>query len=107
MIEMENINLIKSMAKEIELIRKELTTNSTKCWLGVKELAEYLGYSKDHIYKLKEEFFIEGVHFYKKSGKILFDRVAIDSWVVGKDQNEVDLKKQQVVDHILLSVEKI
>ncbi len=107
MIEMENINLIKSMAKEIELIRKELTNSSQKRWLGVKELAEYLGYSKDRIYKLKEEFFIEGVHFYKKSGKILFDRVAIDSWVVGKDQNEVDLKKQQVVDHILSSVEKI
>ncbi len=107
MIEMENINLIKSMAIEIKLIRKELTKNSQKRWLGVKELAEYLGYSKDRIYKLKEEFFIEGVHFYKKSGKILFDRVAIDSWVVGKDQNEVDLKKQQVVDHILSSIETI
>ena len=104
MIEMENINLIKDIAKDLDVIKKQLQNTTAKRWLSVKELSEYLGYSKDHIYKLKEQFFIEGVHFYKKSGKILFDRVAIDSCVVGKDQNEIDLKKQKIVDHILSSI---
>ena len=82
LVEMENINLIKEIAKDIELIKKALENQSGKRWLNVKELSQYLGYSKDHIYKLKEDTFIEGVHFYKKTGKIIFDRITIDSWMV-------------------------
>ena len=63
MIEMENINLIKEMAKDIELIKKFITNQTPKRWLSVKELAQYLGYSKDHIYHLKEETFLENIHF--------------------------------------------
>ena len=67
---MENINLIESIAKDIELIKKALSSHQTKRWLNVKELATYLGYSKDRIYKLKDETFIEGIHFYKKTGNL-------------------------------------
>ncbi len=107
MIDMENINLIKEIAKDIEVIKKNLSTIQTKRWLNTNELAKYLGYSKDRIYKLKEEVFIEDLHFYKKTGKILFDRVAIDSWVVGKEHHEVIQSRQHIVDNVLLSVRKI
>jgi len=107
MIEMENINLIKSMAEDIAMIKKELKTNRTKRWLSVKELAEYLGYSKDRIYKIKTDHWIEGVHFHNKTGKILFDRVAIDDWVVGKETDETHKSQRQVVDHILSSIQKV
>lgn len=106
-IDMCNINLIQDIAKDIETIKKTLASIQTKRWLNTKELAEYLGYSKDRIYKLKEDVFIEDLHFYKKTGKILFDRVAIDDWVVGKDYHEVIQSRQHIVDNILLSVKKI
>lgn len=108
MIDMENINLIKDIAKDIEVIKKNLSTIQTKRWLNTNELAKYLGYSKDRIYKIKEEIFIEDIHFYKKTGKILFDRVAIDDWVVGKgNNNEIIQSRQNIVDNILSSVKKV
>jgi predicted DNA-binding transcriptional regulator AlpA len=104
MIEMENINLIKQIALDIELIKKTLTNATAKRWLNVRELADYLGYSKDRIYKIKEEYFTDGEHFHNKTGKILFDRVAIDSWVVGRTTNDTHKSKRQIVDNILSSV---
>ncbi len=106
MIEMENINLIKQIAEDIALLKKSLNDSHTKRWLSVKEVAEYLGYSKDRIYKIKDQYLIEGIHFHNQTGKILFDRVAIDSWVVGKDTDEAHIKQRQVVDNILLSIQK-
>ena len=107
MIEMENINLIKEMAKDIELIKKALNNQTEKRWLNVKELSAYLGYSKDHIYKLKDEVFLENIHFYKKTGKIIFDRVAIDSWMVGKETDDINTARRQIVDNLLSSIQKV
>jgi predicted DNA-binding transcriptional regulator AlpA len=107
MIDMENINLIKDIAKDLEVIKKSLTSTQTKRWLTVTELSKYLGYSKDSIYKLKENEFIENLHFYKKIGKILFDRVAIDDWIVGKENHDIIQSQRQIVDNILLSIKKV
>ena len=107
MINMENINLLESIAKDIELIKKTLSSNQTKRWLTVKELATYLGYSKDRIYKLKDEVFIEEIHFYKKTGKIIFDRVAIDDWVVGKDTDESNKSQREIVSRLLSSIQEV
>jgi len=107
MIEMENINLIKEIAKDIELIKKAMSNQTDKRWLTVKELSVYLGYSKDHIYKLKEDTFLENIHFYRKTGKIIFDRVAIDSWMVGKETDDINQSRRQIVDNILSSVKKV
>lgn len=103
-IEMENINLIKEMAKDIEIIKLALAKQTSKRWLNTQEIADYLGYSKDRIYKLKDEVFIENIHFYKKTGKILFDRVAIDDWMVGKESDETNNTQQQIVDRVLSSI---
>ena len=106
-ITMENINLIEDMAKDIEVIKKALSSQVAKRWLNTKELSIYLGYSKDRIYKLKDEVFIENIHFYKKVGKILFDRVAIDDWMVGRNSDEINNTQQQIVGNILSSIKKI
>ncbi|EDZ61311.1 hypothetical protein SMGD1_2537 [Sulfurimonas gotlandica GD1] len=104
-VEFENLNLIKQMAYDMQLLKKLLQDSSSKRWLSVKELAIYLSYSKDRIYKIKDTIFIEGIHFYKKSGKILFDRVAIDEWVISKEKtNEINQSQRQVVDNILSSI---
>lgn len=104
MIEMENINLIKQIALDLELIKKSLANHTAKRWLNVREVAQYLGYSKDRIYKIKDEYLCEGEHFHNKTGKLLFDRVAIDSWVVGRETNDTNKSKRQVVDNILSSI---
>jgi len=104
-VEFENLKLIKQMANDIQLLKKLLQDSSSKRWLSVKEVAIYLSYSKDRIYKIKDTIFIEGIHFYKKSGKILFDRVAIDEWVISKETtNEINQSQRQVVDNILSSI---
>lgn len=106
-IEFESLKLLPQMYALIEKLNSNLENMHTKRWLSVKELATYLSYSSDRIYKIKEEHFIEGTHFFKKSGKILFDRVAIDSWVVGKDTLETNIQQRQIVDNVLLSIGKI
>lgn len=103
-IQLEHLNLLPKIFQIIETMHEELKTVQAKRWLNVKEVAEYLGYSKDRIYKIKDEHMLEGIHFYNKTGKILFDRVAIDSWVVGKETDETHKSRRQVVDHILSSI---
>ena len=103
----ENLALLPNLLKEIEQIKKEIVAGATKRWLNVREVALYLGYSKDRIYKIKDEYLIEGLHFYNKTGKILFDRVAIDDWVVGKDSDEINQSQRQIVDNVLSSVRKV
>jgi len=105
-IDMENINLIKDMAQDIEMIKKSLSSQTAKRWLNTKELSEYLGYSKDRVYKLKDEIFVENIHFYKKIGKILFDRVAIDT-LVGRISDETYNTRRQIVDNVLSSIKEI
>ena len=104
-IEFESLKLLPQMFVLIEKLNSQFENAHTKRWLSVKELATYLSYSSDRIYKIKDEHFIEGIHFFKKSGKILFDRVAIDSWVVEGNTLEIDIQQRQIVDNILLSID--
>ena len=103
-IEFESLKLLPQMYALIEKLNRQLEDGLTKRWLSVKDLAEYLSYSNDRIYKLKDEHFIEGVHYYKKSGKILFDRVTIDSWMVEGQSNETNQSQRQIVDNVLSSI---
>ncbi|MGA9045714.1 helix-turn-helix domain-containing protein [Sulfuricurvum sp.] len=104
---LEHLNLLPKMFQLIETMSEELKTAQGKRWLNVKELAEYLGYSKDRIYKIKDEHLLEGIHFYNKTGRILFDRVAIDSWVVGKETDETHKSRRQIVDNVLSSIRSV
>jgi len=100
----EDLKLLPQMFELINKLNSNLENSYTKRWLSVRELAEYLSYSNDRIYKLKDEYLIESIHYYKKSGKILFDRVAIDSWMVEGNSNETNQSQRQIVDNILSSV---
>ncbi|MEA3497608.1 MAG: helix-turn-helix domain-containing protein [Campylobacterota bacterium] len=65
----------------LELLKNQQENKIEKRWLNVSETAHYLGYSKDHIHKMKNDTFILDLHYYKKSGRLLFDRVELDKWV--------------------------
>ena len=78
----KNLELIKEIFIDIKSIKKSLENRVEKKWLSTKELAEYLDYSQDRLHKLKGDEFIEGIHYYKRKGKLLFDKSKIDDWVV-------------------------
>lgn len=43
-----------------------LENNYSKRWLNIKEVADYIGNSKDSIHKIKANEWIEGYHYHKK-----------------------------------------
>ena len=69
----ENLEKINTIIDKLNSLEQKISVE--KRWLNVGETAKYLGYSKDHIHKLKNEYFFEGVHYYKKAGRILFDKL--------------------------------
>jgi len=75
----ENLQKIDNILEKLESLEQKIS--SEKRWLNTKEASYYLGYSKDHIHKLKENQFIEGKQYYKKAGRILFDKKELDNWV--------------------------
>lgn len=101
-ISVENLELLPEILEKIKLIEKSLENNQAKRWMNVKEVGKYLGYSADYIYKLRDEEFIEGIHFHKK-GKLLFDRIEIDKWIIGDSKNLQQSTKNRV-NEILESV---
>ena len=76
-INFDNLKKIDTILEKIEILEQKI--NSEKRWLNINEASNYLGYSKDHIHKLKESYFIENKHYYKKSGRILFDKLELDN----------------------------
>ena len=104
----EHLELLPKILNKLEFIEKHLQNNYSKRWLTVKELSQYIGYSKDRIYKFKDTELVQGYHYYKKSGKILFDSHAIDKWIIGDDE-QAQLQQaniKQTIDSIVASVLK-
>lgn len=95
----ENLEKINTIIDKLNSLEQKISVE--KRWLNVGETAKYLGYSKDHIHKLKNEYFFEGVHFYKKAGRILFDKIELDKWVTTYETKE-DVK--EIVNHVLKEV---
>ena len=69
------------IAISIRLDKIESKIKEEKRWLNIGEASHYLGYSKDHLHKLKNEHFIESKHYHKKAGRVLFDKIELDNWV--------------------------
>lgn len=98
-VKFENLNKIDDL---IMLFNKMSENQGTKKrWLSVRELAIYLDYSSDRIHKLKGSEFIDGVHYHKRSGKLLFDKFKVDEWVLGISDSRIENDVRNTVTHIL------
>ena len=78
-IKFENLAKIDLLIQMMEQLESKVS--GAKRWLNVVETAHYLGYSKEYIHKLKDNSFFLNKHYYKKSGKLLFDKDELDIWV--------------------------
>lgn len=78
----EAVNQIPQILEILKALDEKIDNKIEKRWLNVAETAYYLGYSKDHIHKLKADHLIEGKHYYKKAGRVLFDKLELDRWVI-------------------------
>ncbi|WP_417326740.1 helix-turn-helix transcriptional regulator [Halarcobacter sp.] len=98
-ISFENLEKIDTILEKLNALEQKIS--SEKRWLNVSETAHYLGYSKDHIHKLKNEHFLQGVHYHKKSGRVLFDKIELDKWVT-TSLSKVDTK--EIINNVLKGV---
>ncbi len=88
-ISFENLKKIDNILEKLESLEQKIS--SEKRWLNTKEASYYLGYSKEHIHKLKDTYLLEGKHYYKKAGRVLFDKLQLDNWVTTSLANK-DIK---------------
>lgn len=78
----EAVNQIPQILEIVKVLSEKIENKVEKRWLNVAETAYYLGYSKDHIHKLKTDHLLEGKHYHKKAGRVLFDKLELDKWVI-------------------------
>lgn len=99
-INFENLEKINEIIEKLNSLEEKVS--SEKRWLNTKEASHYLGYSKEHIHKLKDTYLIEGKHYYKKAGRVLFDKTELDNWVT-TSLGQLDMKKiaQNVLKDLL------
>lgn len=95
-ISFENLKKIDTILEKLESLESKIS--SEKRWLNTKEASFYLGYSKEHIYKLKDSYLIEGKHYFKKAGRVLFDKLELDNWV---QTTYLKATPESIVDSIL------
>lgn len=95
---LEQIPQLVALVEELIKLQKEGVAE--KKWLSSNELATYLGYSADKIHKLKRSEWIENVHYYKPTGKLLFDKNKVDEWVIGG----CDVSVGEIVEGVLIEV---
>lgn len=83
-----------------ELIKIQREGTIEKKWLGIEEVVNYIPYSKDKVYKLVQEEWIEGVHYFKPTGRLIFKKEKIDEWVrVGSSK-----PASKIIDDIFVSI---
>ncbi|PHO12763.1 hypothetical protein CPG38_05715 [Malaciobacter marinus] len=103
-INFENLEKIEEIYKLLILIRDEKINQFEKKWLTTEELSTYIGYSKESIKKMIKENDLElGKHYFKVSKKNLFDKYAIDNWIMGIDEN-FSFDSESKADEILKDI---
>ena len=106
-IDLTPLQTIPKLEKKLDMIDKKLDASVDKRWLNTQELADYTGYKFETIKaKIKNHSFIIGVHYFKRDGKLLFDKFEVDNWVMGiKPSNLISENNTlDIVDEVLASL---
>lgn len=82
-INFENLEKISEIHKILLTMLEQKTDSIDKRWLTTEDLSNYIGYSKDAIKKMIADNELRlNEHYYKKTKKNLFDKEAIDKWIM-------------------------
>lgn len=101
----QHLELLPKLLNEIKALKLGQAMSSDKRWLNTRELSDYIGYSLDAINKMvKDEVFINGIHYHKPSKKLLFDKEQVNNWIVGiKDEKQLQ-RANIAVENILKGI---
>lgn len=96
-INFESLKDIKPILTLLTSVNEKLEKGTIdKRWFNTRELADYTGYKFETIKsKIKKGDFTQGIHYFKKGGILLFDKIEVDNWVMGvKSANNIAYEKQ-------------
>ena len=97
----ESLGKIDEIYNLLLLLKNEVNNKIEKRWLTSEELSLYIGYSKESIKKfVKDGEFELNYHYYKKDRKNIFDKNAIDEWIMSGD-NGISMSNEYLVNKIL------
>ena len=76
-------------------LNEKIENKDEKRRLSTIETSLYLGYSKDSIdFMVKKGEFIVNIHYYQVERKRMFDKQALDKWVMGITSNNDSVKNK-------------
>ncbi|MCT7444447.1 MULTISPECIES: helix-turn-helix domain-containing protein [Aliarcobacter] len=103
-INFESLGKIDEIYNLLVLLKNEVNNKIEKRWLTSEELALYIGYSKESIKRfLKDGEFELNYHYFKKDRKNIFDKNAIDKWIMSENKG-VSMNSEYLVNKLLSNV---
>ena len=97
----ESLGKIDEIYNLLLLLKNEANNKIEKRWLTTEELSLYIGYSKESIKRfLKDGEFELNYHYFKKERKNIFDKNAIDKWIMLGDKG-ISMSNEYLVNKIL------
>ena len=103
-INFESLGKIDEIYNLLVLLQNEVKNKIEKRWLTSEELALYIGYSKESIKRfLKDGEFELNYHYFKKDRKNIFDKNAIDKWIMSENKG-VSMNSEYLVNKLLSNV---
>lgn len=103
-INFESLGKIDEIYNLLILLKDEVNNKIEKRWLTSEELALYIGYSKESIKRfLKDGEFELNYHYFKKDRKNIFDKNAIDKWIMSENKG-VSINSEYLVNKLLSNV---
>ena len=104
-VQLENLEQIPKIITLLNEINSKLNNQVESKWLSVKQLIEYINYSKSTIYKkVTSNEFIQNVHYYRREGKLFFDKNEVDNWVKGINLTTNNYQNNDLLIDTLLMV---
>jgi excisionase family DNA binding protein len=98
----ENLEKIEEILTLVVELRNMKMNEIKKRWLTTDELSDYIGYSKETISKkVKDGEFELDKHYYKPERKLMFDKNAIDKWIMGIDDGAQFESVNNIVNNVL------
>ena len=98
-IDLEELKLIPQVLELLTSVKDTIEKGTVeKRWFNTRELSIYTGYKFETIKsKIKKGEFTQNIHYFKKGGILLFDKVEVDNWVMGvKSANNIAYSKKQM-----------